>query len=138
MKKRIKKLKKHNFLAEQKSEKIIQLIAGPMAEVARGGEKNKMNVLGPAEGLIRNYDNAVKIFKHIPEEMFENDPISITEIKRMAGSVQSYKLKKAVEDVFTEEDPNKKQGKINSVKKHVEMIEQMVSIMRNEKIKLTA
>jgi hypothetical protein len=138
MKNRMKKLNKHAFIAQTKIEKIIRLIAGPMAEVARGGSNNKMNVMGPAEGLVRNYDNAVKIFRQIPEKSFENDPVSITEIKRITGSVQSYRLKKAIEDIFTEDDPNKKQGKISSVEKHMEMMGEMISIMKKEKLKLTA
>jgi hypothetical protein len=138
MKNRIKRLSKHTFMAEEKSHKIIKLIAGPMAEVARGGVNNKMNVLGPAESLSRNYDRALGIFNKIPDELFNNDTNSITEIKRMIGAVQSYKLKTELEKIFGEEDPNKRQQKVSSIKKHLEIINEMISLMRNEKIKLTA
>lgn len=138
MKKRIKKLSKHTFIAQQKVEKVVNLIAGPMSEKARGGSKNKMNVLGPTDGLIRNYDKALGIFKKIPDESFINDSNSITEIKRMIESVQNYKIKNELENFFSEEDPNKKQQKVSSIKRHLELINDMISLMRTEKIILTA
>ena len=128
-------------MAEEKSQKIIKLIAGPMAEVARGGVNNKMNVLGPAESLSRNYDRALGIFNKIPDELFNNDTNSITEIKRMIGAVQSYKLKEEIENLFQiieERNPNKLNQKISSIRKHITIIRDMNSLMRNEKIKLTA
>lgn len=133
MKKKIKKLNKHIFVAEEKIQIIAGMTSGPMAKKARGGENNKMNVMGPAESLIRNYDHALRLLIKIPDELFVKKDVPVTEVKRLIQSVQAYKLKTELEKIFLE-DPVQREQKFMAITKHLEIINEMISLMGNQEI----